>query len=53
MTIKELYDWAVRNGVEDYSITCTYADDGGFHLGNRDATIEEVEIHHEWQEIEI
>ena len=29
MTIKEIYEWAKRNGVEDYEAVVKYRDGGG------------------------
>ena len=36
MTIKELYEWAVANGVENYTLCVQYRDDGGWHEGNEE-----------------
>ena len=33
MTIKDLYEWAVKNGVEDFDIEIQYRDDGGYYYG--------------------
>ena len=33
MTVKELYEWAVANGAEDYDIEIQYRDVGGFYSG--------------------
>lgn len=34
MTIKELYDWAVKNNVENLELSVQYEDGGGFYWGN-------------------
>ena len=39
MTIRDLYEWAVENGVADYDIAVQYRDSGGFYSGE-DTTIE-------------
>lgn len=31
MTIKELYEWAVKEGVENYDLCVCYRDEGGCH----------------------
>ena len=33
MTIRELYEWSVENGVADYDIAVQYRDSGGFYYG--------------------
>ena len=33
MTIAEIYEWAKRNGVEDYESVVKYRDDGGDYYG--------------------
>ena len=33
MTIKELYEWAVERGVENYNIEIQYRDGGGYYYG--------------------
>lgn len=33
MTIRDLYEWAVENGVADYDIAVQYRDSGGFYSG--------------------
>ena len=33
MTIKEIYEWAKRNGVENYEAVVQYRDSGGFYSG--------------------
>lgn len=53
MTIKELYDWAVKNGYADYNITITYSDDGGFYSGTRDASYNDIEVHCDTREVEL
>ncbi len=53
MTIKELYDWAVEKGIENFDIVCAYADGGGFYNGNRNADLADVTIDTQLQEVEI
>ena len=36
MTVSELYDWAVMNGVENLEIEIQYRDGGGFYNGTDD-----------------
>lgn len=36
MTIKELYEWAVTNGVQDFTLCVNYRDDGGWYCGNEE-----------------
>ena len=33
MTIRDLYEWAVENGVADCDIAVQYRDSGGFYSG--------------------
>lgn len=33
-TIKELYDWAVLHGAEDFPVGLQYQDSGGSYLGD-------------------
>lgn len=33
MTIVEMYEWAKRNGVENYEAVVQYRDDGGDYYG--------------------
>lgn len=35
MSIRELYEWAVENGVEDYDLMAQHSDDGGDYPGHR------------------
>lgn len=35
MTIKELYEMAVKQGIENYELRVHYSDDGGFYAGSR------------------
>lgn len=36
MTIKEFYEWAVSNGVQDFTLCVNYRDDGGWYCGNEE-----------------
>lgn len=42
MTIKELYEWAIKNNVEDYDVRIQYRDEGGCYYGTD--TLYEVDI---------
>lgn len=33
MTVRELYEWAVANGAEDFDIEIQYRDGGGYYNG--------------------
>lgn len=51
MTIKDLYEEAVKNGREDYDIRVQYQDDGGYYSGSTyasevewDDTMKEVTV---------
>lgn len=44
MTIKDLYEYAVKNGVENCDIEIQYADGGGFYYGTRDLYECDIEI---------
>lgn len=33
MTIKEFYEWAVANNIEDYEVHILYRDGGGYYSG--------------------
>lgn len=46
MTIKELYDWAKKQGIEDYDI-CLAGNDWGYGYINEC----DIEINHERKEI--
>lgn len=44
MTIRDLYEWAVENGVEDYDIQIQYRDGGGFYYGTSTLYEEDIDI---------
>ena len=44
MTIKELYEWAVKNGVENCDIEIQYRDSGGYYSGSDTLHEEDIEI---------
>jgi hypothetical protein len=44
VTIKDLYEWAVKNGVEDYDIEIQYRDGGGYYYGTSTLYVEDIEI---------
>ena len=44
MTIKDLYEWAVRNNCENYEVEIQYRDDGGYYNGTCDLREDEIEI---------
>lgn len=45
MTIRELYEWAKQQGIEDYDIE--YRDSGGYYCGTDDANFCNVEVKHD------
>lgn len=51
MTIKELYDWAVENGVADFDIQIQYRDGGGYYYGSSALWKEDIEINKEMAEV--
>lgn len=53
MSIRELYEWAIKAGVADYNIILTYADGGGFYTGTRDVHWGDAIIHHDTEEVEL
>lgn len=44
MTIKELYEWAIQNSVEDYDIEIQYRDGGGYYYGTSTLYESDIEI---------
>lgn len=46
MTVKELYQWAVENGIEDAEIAVQYRDGGGYYSGIDDNISPETEEHY-------
>jgi hypothetical protein len=44
MTIKQVYEWAVKNEVEEYDIEIQYCDGGGFYYGTRTLYESDIEI---------
>ena len=44
MTIKELYEFGVKNNIVDYDIEAQYADDGGYYYGSRNVCEPDIEI---------
>jgi len=50
MTVKELYDWACENNLEDYDIEIQHRSGAGYHLGRDSLTSElNIEVDHEEQ----
>lgn len=47
MTIRELYEWAKQQGIEDYDIEIQYRDDGGYYDGTDDAYFYDIETKHD------
>ena len=47
MTIKELYEWAVKNNCENYEVEIQHRDDGGYYSGTADLRESEIEINRE------
>lgn len=44
MTIRDLYNWAVENGVEDFEIQIQYRDGGGYYSGTDSCEQCDIEI---------
>ena len=44
MTIRDLYDWAVANEVEDFEIQIQYRDGGGCYCGSDTCEQDNIEI---------
>lgn len=44
MTIRDLYNWAVANEVEDFEIQIQYRDGGGYHSGTDSCEQSDIEI---------
>ena len=44
MTIKELYDWAVKNNAADMEIEIQYRDGGGYYSGSTTLDESDIEI---------
>lgn len=44
MTIKDLYEWAVKNGVEDFDIEIQHRDGGGYYYGSSSLYESDIEI---------
>ena len=44
MNITELYEWATKNGVEDYEIEIQSRDGGGYYHGTDTLHEEDIEI---------
>ena len=37
MTVKELYEWAMKRNAENYDLMIQFRDDGGYYVGYEDA----------------
>lgn len=51
MTIKELYEWAIKNEVENYSVEILYRDDGGYYHGTSALREDEIKINKLYSEV--
>ena len=51
MTIKELYEWAVKNEIENYSIEIQYRDGGGYYSGSESLYASDIQINHLCSEV--
>lgn len=49
MTIKELYDWAIKNGVENFEIRLVENEDGDYRYFG----VDDINIDTEWNEVVI
>lgn len=47
MTIRELYEWAKQQGIEDYDIEIQYRDDGGYYCGTDTTSFYNLEVSHD------
>ena len=47
MTIKELYDWAIKNGVENLEIRLIKNEDGDYQYPD----VDDINIDTEWNEV--
>lgn len=47
MTIKEFYDWAVSNGLQDYEIEIQHRSGAGWHSGRDYLNELEIEVERE------
>ena len=46
MTIKELYEWAVSKGIENYTVEIQYRDSEGFYNASDDLYVCDAKINH-------
>lgn len=53
MTIREFYEWAVAQGVEDYTLSVNYRDGGGWYHGDEYANEADFTIRKEYEEVVI
>lgn len=53
MTIKEFYEWAVAQGVEDYTLSVNYRDGGGWYSGSEEACEADFSIEKNFKEVVI
>ena len=53
ITIKEFYEWAVKNGVETYTLCVNYRDGGGWYCGDEYADEADFSIRKEFEEVVI
>ena len=44
MTIRDLYNWAIENGVENFEIQIQYRDGGGYYCGSDSCEQDNIEI---------
>ena len=53
MTIKELYGWAVKNGVENFEIRLMEKEDGDYYGDYWYFDVDDIKIDTEWNEVVI
>jgi hypothetical protein len=53
MTIKELYDWAIKNGVENFEIRLVENEDGDYCGEYWYFGVDDINIDTEWNEVVI
>lgn len=53
MTVRDFYEWAVNNGVEDYYVQIQHRDGGGYYHGYDDLIAYDIQIDKLRQEVTI
>ena len=53
MTIKEFYEWAVAQGVQDFTLSVNYRDGGGWYSGSEEVCEADFSINEKFEEVVI